>query len=352
MNKASVPKVKQMLTGGGRKYLSINGLRAYAALGIVAMHVQSNISVKPTECLMTKGIIGTMGELVLLFMMVSAFGMCCGYYERVKAGHMRPSDFYKKRYIRVLPFFAMLVCIDLILSPSWGALAEGFSDLTLMFGLYPAAGIKVIGVGWFLGAIFVFYMLFPFFTFLLDSKRRAWIALLLSVAWQMLMVHYYHATGNNQILYTAPYFITGGIVYLYRENIAALFEKSYIAKWVGMAVCLLLTAVFYTIPSIHGTIFGRDLPRLLLYSAWIIYAVGTSQWLLNNRLTAYLSNISMEIYLCHMVMFRVVEKVHVERFIADNNWNYIVALTFTLIGAIAFSHVVKYYVLPRIVKTK
>jgi len=293
-----------------------------------------------------------MAELVLLFMMVSAFGMCCGYYERVKAGQIKPSEFYKKRYVRVLPFFALLVCIDLIVSPSWSSVAEAFSDVTLVFGLYPATDIKVIGVGWFLGTIFVFYMLFPFFTFLIDNKRRAWFVLLLAIVWQLLMVYYYNAKSNAQILYVAPYFIVGGLIYLYRESIAALFEKRSCMRWLGLAVCLLLTIVFYTIPNIHVTFFGRDLPRTILYAAWLCYAIGTSQWLLNNKLTAYLSGISMEIYLCHMVIFRVVEKAHVERFIADNNLNYIIILTLVLIGAIIFSHVTKYFLLPRVVITK
>lgn len=352
MDKECKPLNSKVLLGGGkRKYLSINGLRAYAAIGIVAMHVLSNIAVKPTECLLTKSVIGTTGELVLLFMMVSAFGMCCGYYERMKAGQIKPSEFYKKRYMRILPFFALLVCIDLIVSPSWASVAEGFSDVTLVFGLYPAADIKVIGVGWFLGAIFVFYMLFPFFTFLLDNKRRAWMVLLIAIVWQLLMLYYYHAKSGAQILYTAPYFIVGGLIYLYRDNIVEFFEKDSVIKWCGMIFCLLLTVIFYTVPNVQNTFFGRDLPRIILYASWLCYAIGTSQWLLNNRLTAYLSGISMEIYLCHMVFFRVVDKVHLERFIADNNLNYIATLLLTLIGAIVFSHITKYYVLPRVIKT-
>lgn len=316
------------------------------------MHVYWNIAAKPTECMLTKDVIGSMSELVLLFMMVSAFGMCCGYYERVKAGQMKPSEFYRKRYMRILPFFALLVCIDLIVSPSWASVAEGFSDVTLVFGLYPAADIKVIGVGWFLGTIFVFYMLFPFFVFLLDNKRKAWIVLGLAVIWQLLMVYYYHEKGSSQILYSAPYFIVGGLIYLYRENIASLFEKRSSYKWIGMAICMLLTALFYTIPDVHKTLFGRDMPRVILYAAWLCYAIGTSQWLLNNRATAYLSGISMEIYLCHMLFFRVVDKLHLDRFIADNNLNYVATLVLTLIGAIVFSHVTKYYVLPRVIRTK
>lgn len=343
---------KKAVGGGKRKYLSINGLRAYAAIGIVAMHVLANTAVKPTECLFTKSCIGSMGELVLLFMMISAFGMCCGYYDRVKAGQMKPSEFYKKRYMRVLPFFALLVCIDLIMSPSWASLAEGFSDVTLVFGLYPDTDIEVIGVGWFLGTIFVFYMLFPFFTFLLDNKRRAWMVLVLAIVWQLLMMYYYDASGNKYILYTAPYFIVGGLIYLYRDSIIAFFEKRSTTKWIGLCVCLLLTVLFYTAPEVHKTVFGRDLPRTILYAAWLCYAIGTSQWLLNNRVTLYLSGISMEIYLCHMVMYRVVEKVHVDRFITENNANYVVTFALTLAGAIIFSHITKYYILPRVIKAK
>lgn len=338
--------------GGKKRFLSINGLRAYAAIGIVAMHVLSNIDVKPTECLITKNIISSMGELVLLFMMVSAFGMCYGYYERVKAGQMRPSDFYKKRYVRILPFFALVVCLDLVHAPSWDSLIEGFSDVTLVFGLYPECDIKVIGVGWFLGTIFVFYMLFPFFIFLLENKRSAWMVLFLSLVWQLLMMHYYHAGDSSQILYSAPYFIMGGLVFLYRDSIVTLFEKSVSAKWIGLISCLLLTIVFNFVPEIHQTVFGRNLPRLILYSAWLCYALGSSQWLLNNRITAYLSSISMEIYLCHMVLFRVVEKMHVETFVTDCNLNYIITSFMTLVGAIMFSHAAKYWILPRVMNLK
>ncbi len=312
------------------------------------MHVLANTSVKPTECLITKNIISPMAELVLLFMMVSAFGMCCGYYERVKAGRMRPSDFYGKRYGRILPFFALVVCLDLAYAPSWDSLVEGFSDVTLVFGLCPECDIEVIGVGWFLGTIFVFYMLFPFFVFLLDDRRKAWVALSLSLAWQLSMVHYYHAAGGRQMLYSAPYFIAGGLVFLYRDDIAALFGKGASSEWMGLAGCVLLTAVFNFVPEVHQTLFGRDLPRLVLYSAWLCYAVGSSQRLLDNRITAYVSDISMEIYLCHMVLFRVVEKMHVERFVPDGDGNYVVVLSMTLAGAIMFSHAAKYWILPRI----
>ncbi|KDS55941.1 acyltransferase domain protein [Phocaeicola vulgatus str. 3975 RP4] len=48
---------------------------------------------------------------------------------------------------------------------SKGSLFEAFMNCTLVFGLLPNNSLEVIGVGWFLGTVFLFYMLFPFFVF-------------------------------------------------------------------------------------------------------------------------------------------------------------------------------------------
>lgn len=54
-----------------------------------------------------------------------------------------------------------------------GELWEAFANMTLSFGLIPGNDISVVGVGWFLGVIFLFYMLFPFFVFLMGTKEAS-----------------------------------------------------------------------------------------------------------------------------------------------------------------------------------
>jgi len=56
----------------------------------------------------------------------------------------------------------------------------------------------------------------------------------------------------------------------------------------------------------------------------------------------------MEIYLCHMMFYRVSSMLHLERFIHNNDMLYVATCITTLIGAICFSHVIKYYVFKRI----
>lgn len=82
------------------KYSSLDGLRAYAAVGIVLMHVQVNLMIKPSDNILTCNVIPWFTNFTLLFMIISAFSMCCGYYERVKSGAITPAKFYSKRYHR------------------------------------------------------------------------------------------------------------------------------------------------------------------------------------------------------------------------------------------------------------
>lgn len=141
---------------GKKHYGAIDGLRTIAALGIVMMHIQANTSYKISGYLYER-MIPEFTNFVFLFMVISAFGMCCGYYEKVLNNEISISEFYKRRFLKTLPFFGILVIIDLLMSPSVDSFAQAFADLTLLFGFLPNAGdIEVIGVGWFLGLVFVF----------------------------------------------------------------------------------------------------------------------------------------------------------------------------------------------------
>ncbi len=231
-----------------KKYESLNGLRALAAIGIVLMHVRANIDIEVDGNFVYSHVIPVMSDFVFLFMMISAFSLCCGYYDRFKNGTVCLNDFYKRRYSRILPFFAILVFLSVIIphSPNKVALErasthllgtsglppfvetiiEGGTELTLGYGLLPNPSMSIMGVGWFLGVIFLFYMLFPFFVFLIDNKKRAWLSFFVTNVLCFFCIIYFFSPKfvgfeavPKSFLYNTPFFMAGGLIFLYRDEI-------------------------------------------------------------------------------------------------------------------------------------
>lgn len=311
-------------------YGAIDGLRTIACIGIVLMHMAANNSYSISG-FVYDSMIPSFTNFVFLFMTVSAFGMCCGYYERVINNKISFSDFYGKRFKKILPFFGLLVLLDIAMSPSIDALYEAFADLTLLFGFLPGAGnITVIGVGWFIGLIFVFYICFPFYCVLIQNKRRAWMSFTVSLIYNFVCAVYFDA-GRNNILYSGCYFLAGGLIYLYRHELMKL------NRWISLGVAVASVVLYYLLD-------GNAVGCLLISICWLSYAIicaggGTARksYLLENRITNFISGISMEIYLSHMVIFRVVEKLSLNRIIGNGWMQYIFTVVIVLLGTVLFA---------------
>ena len=309
------------------RYGAIDGLRMIACIGIMMMHLRANNDYEIGGYFYNT-VIPSFTNFVFLFMTVSAFGMCCGYYEKVKNQQISLSDFYAKRFKKILPFFGILVLIDVLLSPSRNAVYEAFADLTLLFGFLPNAGnISVIGVGWFLGLIFVFYLCFPFFCVLLANKKRAWISFAVSLLYNFVCAEYFEV-GRSNILYSACFFLAGGLIYLYRKELTKI--NPYFA--------VILTAVSVVAYHLIGE---YSMTCLLVSVCLLICIIVVRGGVLESRITRFFSNISMEIYLSHMVLFRMIERLGLNtRF--GNGWlQYLITVVLVLTATIIFAVVMK-----------
>ena len=260
------------------RYEGIDGLKAYAIIGIALMHVLANGEYEISGFVFDQ-LIPSFTNLVFLFMMVSGFGMCCGYYQKVLDQKISVEDFYKKRYIKIWPYFALLCVLDFVISPSKESLFEAFANLTLCQGLLPNANISVIGVSWTLAVIFVFYMLFPFFCFLLENKKRAWLAFACAVIYNFVCSIYFfdenhiadRVTVNfnerSNILYSAVYFIAGGLVFLYRKELAEVASKH---KVIAGTILMVATVAYFAVG-------GNTLTMLFFCVAALVYTLGCNR---------------------------------------------------------------------------
>ncbi len=315
------------------KYESLNGLRTISCIGIVLMHVLANLNY-PLKNVFVIKLVNSFTNFVYLFMMISAFSMCCGYYEKIKNNQISLEKFYSKRIKKIVPFFYLLVILELIYHHNINSLIESFADITLMFGFLPRS-LDVIGVGWFLGLIFIFYMIFPFFVFLFSNKKRALIVTITSFFMNLAAIIYFKVSRIN-MFYSFVYFCLGGIIYLYKDKIIEFANKRKI-------FCLLLTILsiitYYIVPE-NKYIFNLEL--LIMFGLILSYCISTNNKILNNNIANFISNVSLEIYLSHMFIFQIINRLNLTKILGNNYVSYIVICILVLFETILFSYLVKF----------
>lgn len=311
-----------------KHYKAIDGLRTIACIGIVMMHVRANTTYDIQGFLYNRVIL-SFTDFVFLFMVISAFGMCCGYFDRMINNQISLEDFYAKRYQKILPFFACLVMLDVILSHNLEAVIEGFADITLLFGLFPN-DISVIGVGWFLGLIFAFYIIFPFYCVLIKTKKRAWCLFIIAVFMNFVFGNYFELNRTN-IIYSLCYLLAGGLIYHYQNELAQFSQKY---SWASFSFIVVAVIAYYYFG-------GNTITILLITAAMLTFALGRTHGILQNRFMTFFSSISMEIYLSHMVVFRIAEKCGLQGVIGNGWLQYIFTALITICGAIIFSIILK-----------
>lgn len=334
------------------RYEGVEGLRGVAILGIVAMHLKENIDFSISGYFYNT-VITYFTNFVFLFMIVSAFSMCCGYYDKIREGRIGIDEFYKRRYTKILPYFSVMVFIEIVVDFSVDNLYEAFADLTLCFGLLPNPRITVVGVGWTLGVIFVFYLLFPFFCHLLRDLRNAIFVLILAIIYNYICIHYFFDTDHvlagysyrTNILFCAMFFVAGGILYLKRSWLKNL---SGLGKFGMLFLTTTSTVIYFGMPLLPSGFRSREdlfyFLLLITFSLWLCCAINDRCILFNNRILKFIGGISMEIYLCHMPVLRAVEKIGITKFRINPMLDYVLVFLCILAGSIIFSVCLKYII--------
>lgn len=209
--------METQIESGFKRYDNIDCLRALSCFAIIAMHIKENTSYNISGYFYNT-VVSSWTWLVYLFLIISGFSMCCGYYDRIANGTIDIEQFYLKRFKKTVPFFACLVILAVIMEHTLEGLYEGLIELTMAYGLLPNNNLSILGVCWTLGVIFLFYMLFPYFVFLLKNKRRAWVSLIITLIINQICTQYFFTekfvidsfTPRHSFLFCTPFFVAGG----------------------------------------------------------------------------------------------------------------------------------------------
>lgn len=332
-----------------KRYENIDGLRAVSCMGIVAMHLYATAGYSHPGLI--DRLFSAWALLVIPFMILSGFGICAGYLKKFQQGKISLERFYARRYSKILPFFMVTTGIGVAAEHSIRGLSEGIMELSLVFGLLPNNSncFEVNGVCWTLGTIFAFYLLFPFISVLLKNKKRAWLALAASLVIQFLcetlfMTDVFVLDGylnRSNVLYSLSFFLMGGLLYLYRNEIESLV-KGKKQQWLMMVICIAATIAYYlTADELLGVNIA-DQKVSLVFVLWCIYAISAKSHVLNNRGVKVVANYSMEIYLSHMIVLKALRILKVTESINKNFSSFLIMFVLLMFATTAFVIVVNY----------
>ena len=141
-------------------------------------------------------------------------------------------------------------------------------------------------------------------------------------------------TPRLNIVYDAIYFIAGGLIFLYRKELAEFASKY---KVIAEVVLLIATVAYFALG-------GNTLTMLFFCVAALVYTLGCKRGgVLVNPVAKFLGGISFEIYLCHMVIYRVLEKLHLVHLFGNGLLAYIFTVIAVICGSVVFSVCAKWF---------
>lgn len=132
--------------------------------------------------------------------------------------------------------------------------------------------------------------------------------------------------ARTNFIYCSVYFALGGIIYLYRKEIIEFTNRF---RWLAVGVLLISLLLYFAI-------FKNDIILALIFVIITVLGVSQKKNATKRQVLckgiSFLSDLSMEIYLCHMFIFRIAEKIGFNHLTGSEVANYCIICAVTIIG--------------------
>ena len=278
---------------------------------------------------------------VSFFFILSGFVLCIGYGRKIDAGTLHWHQFLSSRLHKLYPLHLAALLISMALALHAGEAFQPLNFLAQLFmlqswGLSENCILYGNAVSWFLGPLFLCYVLFPWLYSTIAGKSKEWSKIVFALYIVMYTgIKYFSDEDIDNYLYAFPPlrimdFAVGILAYrsyrsgsngLPHERISQLTTCQ--ATFVELLVVALCFATYLLYPQ---------LPSWIRFSAlyWLPFAVAIRYFALadNSRgcisrlfrqpLFQWLGGISFEIYMLHLIAINISCAIYGRIFGYDN----------------------------------
>ncbi len=332
---------------------TLNSLRFILVLMIVISHSTLPIS---------QGLHDYLGECpVAIFFVISGFVLSLSKGEKLAKGELGNRQFFFSRIAKLYPLHLFILAF--LLPMDWrighlGAWYQTLAHVLLLQCWMPTSQIFAAynAPTWFISDVVFFYLIFKYLYRWL--MRLSWLTILLCIGAYMAayIVLGYQMKGDYSggfIYFYPPFrlidFCLGIICYkFYRMQTGqrlVTFIRTKLSVWqafVADVLLVLILAGMYWM-SIHcnpnfrcAALYWLPSAITLIYIVAIDKGKGWLTRLLHNKCLLWLGGISLEIFLCHLLCYRVVHSIFIRIYGEDIPYLYLqffVALSITILMA-------------------
>lgn len=342
---------------------TLNSLRFILILMIVISH-----SALP----MSQGLHDYLGECpVAIFFVISGFVLSLSKGEKLEKEEISNKQFFLSRIFKLYPLHLLIVAFFIPLDWRLGYLESWSQTMAHCFLLQcwvPSHEFIAVlnGPTWFLSDIIFFYLIFKYlYRFIIRNSWRTILPIL-----SIYMIGYILLSFSTTKDYSAGYiyfyppfrlidFCLGICLYKFYQSTKGQKLSEKIGKdmscwqaFIADTIIILMMAAMYEL-AIHSNPNIRCAALYWLFSIILVfYAVsiengkGWLSCLLHNKFLFYLGNCSFEIYLWHMLCFRIIQSIALRIYGEDIPYSgiqFMISLSFTIMMAWISK---KYIVIP------
>jgi len=303
-------------------YKGMTGIRGLAIVAVIFYHafmIGGFYGLSP----IADSVFGNLGKAVQLFFMISAFSLMTGYHDRLN-NRDEIVSFYKRRIVKLMPLFALVLAIFVIINicvSTPTSVYEIIGTLSGWFALMPQYQESLVMAGWTIGILAIFYFIFPIINLLVDNTKKVLVFVGFSVVMYIIYTQYYGVGVELErinIFKQLPYFAIGILLYYVKERVYDFFKR----KSLFFVLC-----VFFEILGIVLLLLGFQYLLPLSFFCMLLIQIYGNDFITTNRVSSFLGSISFELYLLHMVAYKLLYIFGYFDMLRNNfNSNYILLL--------------------------